>query len=84
MMVDDTLVMVNIAQVQIYTSADGDWIDIFIDNKKCYGGHSITPYMLLQLLAENGAAIDVQPLVEWADNQRTERLQKRLHLGESM
>lgn len=49
---------------QVYTSVDGDWIDIFLDEQRIFAGHHITPDKLLKLLS---ARIDGLHVAEWQE-----------------
>jgi len=70
--------------VQLYAPAEGDWLDIFVDGEKKFGGHQISPYALLQLLQECGADIDIPPMITWIETPHTERDIERLELGVSL
>lgn len=59
-------------RVQVFTHMDGDWLDVFINNRKVYGGHTISPYELLQLLSEANCQIELAPFVEWREDPNTE------------
>lgn len=71
-------------RVTFYTHEDGDWLDMFIDGKKVYGGHSISPYMLVDLLAQySNGSVALDPLITWvySDDDRTAQVVDDLKLG---
>jgi len=52
-------------RLTFYIEKDGDWIDLFIDGKKVYGGHSMTAYQLAKILSEHSLGVDVDPITTW-------------------
>lgn len=42
-----------------------DWIDIFFDSRRVYGGHSISPSILLALISRHVPDIQIRPIFTW-------------------
>lgn len=72
--------------VEFYMSADGDWINIFVDSVCVFAGHNISAFTFAEILATLNSGISSVCFKEWVydDDETANPVVHGITLGEQL